>query len=128
MRQSFTSFGRGGRLTCLWVMSWWHSPHWLCVYHQVHVCSRKRIAWTFLSQLSLACQPSLTKGGNVNFIPGKFRAVYLRGLSVLSWSITMCMFHAVMFKGFFWGGGSTALREFPDDCGKLPRQCLGHLF
>ena len=29
---------------------------------------------TLLSQLSLACRPGLTEGGNVNFVPGKFRS------------------------------------------------------
>ena len=46
----------------------------------------KRIAWALLSQLSLACQPDLTEGGNVNFVPSKFRK---RAVQTLRWLLNI---------------------------------------
>ena len=47
----------------------------------------KRIAWALLSQLYFACQLGLTEGGNVDFVPGKFRnnksSTFMRSICVV---------------------------------------------
>ena len=93
-----------GRMTCLRVKSWWHSPIWLRDYHQCSLDSEKRIGWTLLSQLSLAFKPGLTEG-NVDFVCASSEAksaVYLWGLSVSFRSISARTFHAAMLRGFFF--------------------------
>ena len=85
---------------------------------------KKRIAET-LSQLSLACQPSLTEGGNVDFVPGKFRSdksgTTMRSICVVPVNKRAAVLHGDLQRYFFCFLVSITLREVPGNYGKPVR-------
>ena len=84
----------------------------------------KRTARALFSQLSLACQPVLTEGGNVDFVSGKFRSdnsgTSMRSICVVSVNKRLDV-PCDDIQRFFFFLVSTALRDVLAECAKPAR-------
>ena len=66
-------FQRAGQLACKWSLDGIAHSGFAFIIECTSAPEKKRHAWALFSQLSFACQPGLTEGGNVDFVLGKFK-------------------------------------------------------